>query len=81
MTFNKRSERRQLGEGRIIDVGHRSSDAGVQFPRESAYDCLAESVVVVYRLPLAALGHVIFSLAGHFLNPADSEGEVTSSTL
>ena len=31
------------------------------------FDCVAETVVVVYQLSLASMGHVIHSLAGHEL--------------
>ena len=63
--FDKSSQRHQVSEGRIINV---NCSENIHFPRESVIDCMAETVAVVFSLPLAAIGHVIYSLAGHVLD-------------
>ena len=45
-------------------IRHFDLPEGIQYPNVSDYDCIAETVVIVYRLSLACLGHVVYSLAG-----------------
>ena len=53
----------------------------IQYPEVLNYDCVAETVVIVYRLSLAALGHVIYSLAGHVLQTGAEDKESDGSPI
>ena len=78
VVINSEGQRRRVEEKEVIEARSASDfldggpRTGIKYPEEASYNCIAETVVIVYRLPMASLGHVLYSLAGDAL---DTEGE------
>ena len=78
---HRRVEEKEVIEARSASELLSGRKTGVKYPEEARYDCIAETVVIVYRLPIVLLGHVLFSLAGHMLDTEGEEGGCSSNVV